>query len=194
MHEGKSEGVMPAWLVCDGILSKARDELISAAIRTMHEQVEKKRLSLEGQPLSANESTSEQEKDRFFLEQLMHERENMERTFEEQIENASIGEKDRARIDEMQKFLLAIKQIAVLYRFSSVCGDWLVDAEKELREAEPDRLLARTAAKGAPERTEALSYLIKSKELSSERVFTDQERKIMERALEIAGAATKELP
>ena len=185
---------MPAWLVCDGILSKARDELLSQAIRTMREQVEKKRLSLEGEPVSVNEAASQQEKDMYFLEQLVQERERMEKRFAEYIEAASIGEKDRARIDELQRFLLALKQIALLHRYSGVCGAWLVDAERELREPEPAMLLAGTASRVIPERKEVLAYLATNKELENERVFTDQEKSIIKKALELAEASTTAHP
>lgn len=185
---------MPAWLVCDGILSKARDELLSQAIRTVHEQIKKKRLSLEGEPVSVNEATSQQEKDMYFLGQLVQERERMEKQFAEYIEAASIGEKDRARIDELQQFLLALKQIALLYRYSDVCGAWLMDAEKELREPESAMLLASTASRGISERKEVLAYLATSKELENEGVFTDQEKSIIKRALELIEASTTAHP
>ncbi len=189
-----NEDEMPAWLVCDGILSKARDELLSAAIHAMHEQVEKKRLALEGHPISSNESTSEQERDLYFLRQLVDERERMEKQFAEYIETARIGEKDMARIDELQKFLLALKQITLLYRYSGVCSAWLVDAEKGLSAAEPATLLADTAALDAPERVDALSYLMKSSELAKDNVFSERERKIMNKALKLASGSTTEHP
>jgi hypothetical protein len=185
---------MPAWLVCDGILSKARDELLSQAIRTMYEQVERKRLSLEGEPLSVNESTSQHEKDMYFLEQLLQERERMEKRFAEYIEGASIGEKDRARIDELQQFLLALKQISLLYTYSGVCDAWLVDAEKGLRETEPAALLASTAALGAPERKDVLAYLASSRELEGEGIFTDQEKGIIKKALGLCEEPTRAHP
>lgn len=174
---------MPAWMVCDGIISKMRDELLSQAVSVMHEQLEKKRISLEGRLPTFDESSSGQERDAFLLSQIVKEHKNIEKQFGEYIEHAKVGRENLARIEELQRFLLELRQIVMLSDYSKVCESWMADAERELKESSAARILARTMAKDLEKRRAVLDFTLRDKRLASEKVFSEEERKAMQEAL-----------
>ena len=177
---------LPAWMVCDAIISKMRDELLSRAVSVMHEQISKKRISLEGHMPAMSEEGGEKEKDAFLLSQIVKEHENIERQFGEHLESASLGSADVARIDELQKFLLELRQIVMLDDYSKACEAWMADAEKELRESDAARVLAKTMAKEPGKRREVLDFVLKDRKLARDGVFSESERRIMGDALKQA--------
>ncbi|MDE1874230.1 MAG: hypothetical protein KGI04_03890 [Candidatus Micrarchaeota archaeon] len=180
------EDGQPAWMTCDAIISKMRDELLSQAVSVMHEQLEKKRISLEGQLPSMSEEGGEKEKDAFLLSQIVKEHENIERQFGEYIEQARVGKDTLERVDELQRFLLELRQIVMLSDYSKACESWMADAEKELKEGDPARILRKTLEMGAGKRREALDFVLKSKRIAGDGVFSESERRIMSDALSSA--------
>lgn len=178
------EDGQPAWMTCDAIISKMRDELLSQAVSVMHEQLEKKRISLEGQLPSMSEEGGEKEKDAFLLSQIVKEHENIERQFGEYIEQARVGKDTLERVDELQRFLLELRQIVMLSDYSKECEGWLAEAEKELKEEDPAKIMAKTMKKEG-KRQELLDYVMKSKKFMKDGVFSEAERKIMDEALKI---------
>lgn len=173
---------MPAWLVCDGIISKARDELLSQAVSVMHEQIEKKRISLEGHLPALKEGASESERDAFLLSQIVKEHENMEKRFRSYMEDARMGEDANSRGAELERFLLELKHMVLLHDYAKACESWLVEIEKELRETAPASILVKTMSRELI-RGGVLDYLLKNKAFAKERLFSEEEKKIMEDAL-----------
>ncbi|MDE1855149.1 MAG: hypothetical protein KGH57_02405 [Candidatus Micrarchaeota archaeon] len=176
----------PAWMVCDAIISKMRDELLSQAVSVMRDQLDRKRISLEGQLPAMSEEGGEKEKDAFLLSQIVKEHENIERRFSEYIDQAHVGKDSLQRIDELQKFLLELRQIVMLNDYSKACESWMADAEKELKEEAPDVLLAKTIKKDTRLRGEILKHVLKDKSIIEGGVFSDDERSIMENALSVS--------
>lgn len=160
-------GDEPAWMVCDAIIAKAREDFLSQAISLMHEQVEKKNISLQGALPVMEEGHAEHEKDLFLLTQLMKEHANIEKQFASQVDASKVDGKALERAEELQKFLLSLRQIALFYKYGKVCEVWLVEVETELKERSPEEILARTAMHSPNERREVLNYLSKRRELFS---------------------------
>ncbi len=173
----------PAWMACDEIVSKSRDELLSQAISVMREQIEKKRISLEGHLPTLTEGEGEKEKDMFLLLQLVKEHENIEIQFASYIREAQMSKQELSRVDELEKFLLSLRQIMMLYNYSRACESWLIDVEKELRERRSEIILARTALHDPQIRREILEHLLADKTLMKDNVFSSAEREIMSNAL-----------
>lgn len=169
-------------MACDAIISKMRDELLSQAVSVMHEQLEKKRISLEGTLPAMSEEGGEKERDAFLLSQLVKEHENIEKQFGEYIEQAKAGKDSLHSIDELQRFLLELRQIVVLSDYSRTCESWMADAEKELKESNAVKILSKTLAKEG-KRRDALGFVLKDKEIAKEGVFSEGERRIMQDAL-----------
>jgi hypothetical protein len=178
---------LPAWMVCDAIISKMRDELLSRAVALMHEQLDKKRISLEGHLPTMSEESSEKEKDAFLLSQLVKEHTNIERQFGEYIERANIGRDGAQRIDELQRFLLELRQIVMLKDYSRECEFWLAEVEKRLKERDAARILANTMASERGKRREVLEFVLKDREIAKDGVFSEDEKRVMEEALALSG-------
>lgn len=179
-------GVMPAWLICDEIVSKMGEELLSQAISVMHEQLEKKRISLEGHLPTFNELEGEKEKDLFLISQLVKEHANIEKQFTSYLKEAKTNKEAVSRIDELQKFLLELRQILLLFSYSKACESWLIDVEKEMKEKSPEQLLAKSMTFEMRLRSEILEHALRSKDFVKNKVFSEQEMKIMESALNAA--------
>ena len=176
-------GAMPAWLVCDEIISKMGEELLSQAISVMHEQLEKKRISLKGHLPTFSEGESEKEKDMFLISQLVKEHGNIEKQFTSYIKEAKTNKDAVSRIDELQKFLLELRQILLLFNYSKACESWLIDVEQGMKEENPELLLAKSMKPDAQLRSEILEHVLRNKEFIKNKVFSEQELKIMENAL-----------
>ncbi|MCL5239663.1 MAG: hypothetical protein M1286_04325 [Candidatus Marsarchaeota archaeon] len=175
----------PAWMVCDELISKMRDELLSQAVSAMHEQIEKKHLALEGNVVTTSEEGGEKERDAFLLGQIAKEHNNIERQFAMYMEHASIDKEAMAHAEELQKFLLELRQIVMLSDYAKECEGWLSDAEKELRGSDPAAILAKTM-KAGERRREVLDYALKSRKFSNDGVFSVSEKRLMQDALERA--------
>lgn len=178
----------PAWMVCDAIVSKLRDETLSQAVSVMHEQLEKKRLSLEGQLPTLNEGEGEHDRDAFLLKQILNEHANIERQFMQYMQQAKLDKDSLSRVDELQKFLLELRQIVLLSEYSKECESWMADVEKELKDDNPARILAKTLEKDSGRRREVLDYALKNKKFASDGIFSAAERKIMEDAIGLSHA------
>ncbi len=174
----------PAWMVCDELISKMRDEILSQAVSAMREQLEKKHIALEGQLPSASEEGSEKERDAFLLEQIVKQHENMERQFGEYLEVAGLDKTAMARAEGLRRFLLELRQIVLLDGYAKECERWLADAEKELKGRDAAEIMAKTIKKDE-KRREVLDYALKNKQFVRENVFSEGEKHIMEDALRL---------
>jgi hypothetical protein len=182
----------PAWLVCEEILNKAKDELITEAIEVLHEEMKRGRISFKGSMVNVPERDADFERDRFLINELLQKEEEVRRVYGPYIEGKRNGAKGMdatmiQRVEEAERFLLAVTQIVILMRMSKVMDTWLSDVGMYPKIKDPAEILASTVHRTESEfRIDALRFVLSSKTFIRERIFTQDERNILEKALDKA--------
>ncbi len=175
----------PAWLLCQDILIRGKEELVSEAIETLDGEMKGKRMDIIGDLVTASEETGGIERKLFIINNIMeHERDIWEKynasidALETRPE--SMSPKTVERIEELKKFLLAITQISMLMKYSRVLDQWFEDIGLHFKEKDPVKIFSDTI--NGEHRLEALQFLTTSKRMAAERLFSAHELSIMKEA------------
>jgi hypothetical protein len=180
----KEDSDVPAWLLCEDILSKLKTELITEAMDTLQEAIDSKAIEISGSLVSLPDKPSDTEMNMFIINRLMEQRESIIDMYKDQLQNVD-AQKDPKKVEQLErlrKFLMAVDQIFNLITYSRLFDPWMNDAGMQAAVKEPSEVLKNTM-KGSEERTEVLNYILKSKKIEKEEVLTKKERKIIEDSL-----------
>ncbi len=174
-----------AWMQCEDMLNKIREELILEAVDTLHAEAAAGRIDIKGNVVTTPDKSGDLERDMFVINNLLeHESEMREKYTMYITEKESSGELDAyavGRIEELKKFLLALTEITTLMHYSHQVNAWIEDARKLSSMDDPVKIIAATMAHNEP-RIELLAFVLKRKAFVKEEVLTDEERGILERA------------
>jgi len=184
------EGI-PAWLVCVDILNKAKNELITEAMDTLKEQIGANNIAIEGNLVTTMpDKSAETERDIFIINRLLENANNIRQTY-----NRFISEKESVpqnldsetveRIAKLKVFLLSLDKIEFLMEYSGHFSDWDHDVSMEVKIGSPAEIIAKTVRTN-PERREILMFLLNSKIVQKEEIFSENERDILSNALKMA--------
>lgn len=172
----------PAWMLCDEILTKAKDEMILEAIDILHEEINQHRVTIEGYTPILLDRSEEMERDLFLLKNLLSRREEIRQNYKRYTEEKE--HKDPAlvmRIEELKKFLMAVDGIDLLMKMSHVFETWSEEMGKYSRVRDPNELLA--ASTSNEERVSALKFVLSSSKFKENEPLSEEEISIMRFAL-----------
>ena len=188
MMEGK-DGI-PAWIICEDLLVKVKTELANEAIITLQKEVKNGRMKVNGKIISPNEISSDAERDLFVANQIAHESDEMLNTYSNYI-NAKeaniekITPEDVEKIENTKKLMMAIHEITILMKYRKSAEEWILEIEGIPTIDDPVKLLASTIHGSEDIRFEILSFMLERKSIVEEKIFSDEERKMMLDSLKI---------
>lgn len=175
---------IPAWLLCEDMLNRAKNEFITEAIEELNRAIEEKTIEVNGELISMPDRPSDTERDMFVINRLLAEYPKMKEQYGEYIEkNADTKDPKKIEaIERLKRFLLSLDTIATLMRYSHEIDEWQHDVAMQVPATEPSKVMAKTI-KGNRERSEILELALKSKTFEKEEIFTKEERQIISQSL-----------
>ena len=172
----------PAWMLCDDMLTRIKDELILEAIDILHEEINAKRLVIEGYSPIVLERSEEMQRDIYLINNLMERAEEISKNYSKYFNDDSSTESaDPVQIEELKRFLMSISGIRFLMDTAKVFESWSVDTGKYYSEKDPVSILCKTMGAGT-EREKALEYVLKSKKITGNEAVTANELSLLKEA------------
>jgi hypothetical protein len=165
----------PAWMVCEDIITRLKDELVLEAIDILQEEIKAGRIDIKGYVSLLPDKSDEIQRNMYIINNLrIREHEIMEqyRPYLGEI-NETDPEKLK-RIEDLKKFVLSVGAISTLMRFSEVAGVWAEDTGKYTELKDQERIMISTI-RGADDRIEVLEFALSSSRfLKSETLNVDE--------------------
>jgi hypothetical protein len=175
-----------AWLLCQDMLNKAKNELVTQAIETLHDEINAKNIEINGSLISLPDKPKETEMDMFIINKLLGEEEKMKEMYgnyikSKETDSIALSASMVERMEKLKKFLLSIEKISILMHYSNMIDAWMNDIGMHAAAKDPAAIIAKTCEK-EEQRLKILEYLLKNSTITKEQIFTQSERKILENA------------
>ncbi len=179
---------LPAWMLCNDLLIKVKNELANEAIIALEREMKAGRIDVRGSVIAQPDQQQDGENKLFVINNLITERDGIHERYDQYVkdfdENPSKFDGSAAeRIEALKKFMLAVDEIYTFMHYSKVMADWADDASMRVRETDPSEILAKTAS-AARERAEAASFVLSLKSFIRENILSEGERRMLERAVQ----------
>lgn len=184
----KKSDEIPAWMVAQALVIKAKNVLLEEAIDLLYKEIEAKRMAISGSFMPMEiEKSGEMEQGLFLIRHLMNEKANIIRGITIDINQMESNPKrmDAAtvqKIESAKKFMLAVEQITTLAEYGIVLEQWFNEVSMQVKEQDPSAILANTSGGGGSHRAEALKFIVGSKMFKDPDIFTKDEKAYLSRA------------
>lgn len=175
----------PAWIMCEDIITRLKEELILEAIDILHEEMKAGRIDIAGYVSLLPDKSNEMQRDMYIINNLIdRELEIMEqyRPFLGSIESETDPVKV-ARIEELRKFMLSVQAISTLMRLSKVAEAWAEDTGKYSDSHDIEEIIIGTL-RVAEDRVEVLDFVLSSSKFSKSEALSAQELEVLKKARE----------
>lgn len=176
---------VPAWLMCEDILNKAKTELITEAMDTLHEEVVAKNIEITGSLIKLPEKPSDTELDMFVINRLLDEAPKIKEVYGKYVSDKDSGEAQNSsyiqRMENLKRFLMSIDKISILMSYGHKIDDWVYDVSMLVQIDDPVKIIEETL-KNNSDRNEIIKFILGNKTFLKEEIFTKDERSILEMA------------
>jgi len=175
----------PAWMACEDIITRLKDELILEAIDLLHEEIKAKRIDISGYVSLLPDKSDEIQRDMYIINNLVERQSEIleqYRPFLEGKADHSTAQKV-ARIEELRKFVLSVQAISTLMKLSSIAESWAEDTGKYSGLTDPLEIMLRTISM-SQERSEVLDFVVSSSKFARSEALTKKELDMLREAQE----------
>lgn len=181
------ESEVPAWMLCDDMITRIKDELVLEAVDLLHAEIKAGHIDVNGYTAALPDRPAELQRDMYLIGNLVErEHEIMQQYAPYTKETTETDPKKLSRIEELGKFVLAVQAISMLMRLTAVAERWASDTGKYSALSDPAQILAKTAMM-AEERKELMEFVLSSKKFMKSEALSDGEMKTLEAARKAAG-------
>ncbi len=164
-----------AWLLCEDLLVRIRDEFASEAISILDKEVNSGNIEVNGTVSSAPEQDREYEKKMMVIGNLLKEKEELRLKYAKYMEdNQEDNPKILERIETLKKFLLSIESISILMGYVNEIDAWIKEVSEEVKEKNVSDILGKTLRNSA-ERKEIMQRVLSKKRFVEEGIITKEE-------------------
>ena len=187
MHEGG----IPAWILCEDVLVKLKEELGNEAIMLIQKEVKAGRMKVEGRMVSS-EAASDAERDLFVASEIAKESAGMLRGYSDYIlakeaSPAQLTAGDVEKMENVKRLMLAVSEIAMLMDYRRVAEEWILEIEGIPQIDDPSELLASTMHGRDDERFRVLEFALSRKSFIEDDILSEEEKEMLGAALELQG-------
>ena len=186
--KGDKSGIQ-AWIACNDILDRIRTELVTEAMDTAKDAIERKLIGFNGSLVNLPDKPSDTEMHMFIVNRLVAERDRIMHSYKEHLEGAGAGIPSPEKVQQaerLRKFLLCVERISMLMHYSSVIEGWMNDVAMQVAAADAASVMRATSS-GNPERLELLGYVLGSTVIKREGILAREERELLEALLRASG-------
>ncbi len=182
MRFENKEGV-PAWLICEDILTRTKDELILEAIDILKKEMKEGRVDIKGYVAALPEKGQELEQDLFIVKNLVSRAPEIREQYKDYMKREQAGEitdpETVSRAEGLKRFLMSVDAIDLLMRYSTVFGMWADDVGVYSSLNDPVDIMVKTANMDE-ERVDALNFTLSSKTFEKNDAISNEERQLFE--------------
>lgn len=171
----------PAWLLCEDMLTKTKDEMILEAIDILHEQINEKRIDIQGYVPVLMDRSEELQKDMFIINNMLANSGQIRSQYSSYMGRETKDPALLSRIEELKKLVMAIDAIEFLMSMSHVFEEWAEETGRYGTVKDPIELLRKSM--GSDQRKDALKYVLSSKKFKDNEALSESETELLERAL-----------
>ena len=178
-------GSSPAWMICDDVLTRVKDELILEAIDILHDEINAHRLIIEGYNPVMLDRSIEMERDMYLIKNLTERSEEISKNYSKYFTGEQTADwADPERLEELKKFLMSVSGIRILMEMADVFEGWSSDTGRYYKETDPKQIIAKTMGKGS-DREKALEYVLKSKKFTENEAVSADELDMLRKGMEM---------
>ncbi len=181
---------VPAWMVAQALVIKAKNVLLEEAIELLYREIDEKRMAISGSFMPMElEKSGEMEQGVFLIRHLMDQRPKIIASIGSQIKEMesrkSHDAKTIEKIESAKKFLVAVEKISMYMTYGMVFEQWFNDVSMAVKENDATTIIAKTSMTPESYRVDALRFLVGSEPFKRKELFSDEERRCLESALEL---------
>ncbi len=173
----------PAWMLCEDMITRLKDELILEAIDMLHEELKAGRVDISGYVSLLPDKPDELQKDMYIIGNLVQRESEIEAMYGPLIANAP-NEKDPRKVERMEglrKFMLSVRAISTLMRLSEVAGEWAQSTGRYSRYVNIGEILSRSMQEDGA-RCELVDFVLSSVRFLRSEALTGDEIGIVKQA------------
>jgi hypothetical protein len=177
MQKGTS---VPAWLLCEDIMTKMKEALVDEALTTLHNEIDSGRIKLDAKWINTESQTEALERDMFLINNLIEQAPNMLQVQNDYImKNENAGAKMDAekieKLENVKRLSMAVSYISVLMRNATVIDDWIKTVEQLPQDSDSKSILKQTLD---DERLDLVKFVLKTKPFN-DGIFSEEELSIL---------------
>jgi hypothetical protein len=154
-----------AWLICEDMLTRIKDELVLEAIDILEAERKSGRVGISGYVPVMPEKGPELEENLFLINKILENTNSiLDRLagYEKELVNGSGAESATVeRAEELRRFLMAVNAMEMLMDMSRVFGSWAEDMGKYHFAGSTEEILEHSIV-GNGERVDALGFVLSS--------------------------------
>ena len=171
---------VPAWMMCEDIITRLKEELILEAVDILHEEMKAGRVDINGYISLLPDKSGEMQKDIYIIGNLVQREAEIDEQYRSYLEGRD-GESDPAvveRIEALGKFMLSVHAISTLMRLSDAAGKWADDTGRYSSLTDQKEIMIRTV-RLAEDRLEALDFILSSSRFVKSGALTKEELEML---------------
>ena len=168
-----------AWMLCDDIITRVKDELILEAVDILHEELKAGRIDLKGYVNVLPDKAQELQRDMYLINNLVQREQEIIAQYAPYLDGNGQHDSDKlSRIEDLRKFVLSVKAISMLMRLSIAAERWALDTGKYSALSDPVQIIKKTAIM-ADERKEILDFVLSHSKFTKSEALSGEEMGIL---------------
>lgn len=170
------DGNAPAWMECDDLITRLKDELILEAVDILHEEIRNGRIDIKGYVAALQDKPDELQRDMFIINNIVERENEIVEKAAPYLDNLDAeNDPDRVkRIEDLNKFMLSVRSISMLMRLSRLAEAWGEDTGKFSKLGSVREVMIESA-KIDPERMEVVRFVTGSARFARSGALDDSE-------------------
>ncbi len=185
---------MAAWIICQDIVLKMKEEFKNQAIVTLENEIKAGRMKINGQILTMDQENKEKERSMFLISNLVEHHEEMIREYSEYIAMSEsrndLKPQDVINLESIKKLMMATKKITMLMGYSNLLGMVYNDIGMKVRSETPQKLFVELS-KDYPDLPELLDFALQYKPMTETRVLSGYDISVIKDALMLMPEANR---
>ncbi len=168
----------PAWMLCEELMVKVKEAMVSEAIRVLHEEIDSGRIKLNAGWVNTESQTEELERAMFLINRLVEEAPKMLEAQSKYIaaaeaQDAKADAKTIENIESMKRLGMAVSYISALIGHVGVIDGWIKGIGNVPHINDMESVLKETLNE---ERLNTVKFIIATKALSRDLLSEDEAR------------------
>lgn len=174
-----------AWIECDDIITRIKDELILEAVDILHEEIKAGHVDINGYVSLMPDKPNELQRDMYIINNILEREHEIMGQYGPYLDRPSDSSDSATieRIEHLRKFILSVQAISTLMRLSRIAGAWSEDTGK-YSEAEDVHTVMVDTMNMDDGRVEVADFVLSSKRFASSEALSNDEIGELRRARE----------
>ena len=177
-----ADGSAPAWMLCEDMITRLKDELILEAVDILHGEMKAKRIDISGYVSLLPDKPSELQRDMYIIGNLVQREGEIVEQYRPFLDDmgAQADPQKVARAEELRKFMLSVQAISELMRLSEIAEKWAEDTGRYSKLEDVEGVMMSTVGTDV-DRIEVLNFALSSRRFLKSEALTEREIDILRR-------------